>query len=233
MALRLAESLIERRTFDAADVLRRYLLWWHEDGLDSGPTAAHVFSLIERGVSPEQAAAEVHRLSNQLTAGCNPTHRAIPLALASVVADHALADAAMREAALTHLHPLAGQVSASALHLCRLLIEGSAWSAALEQSISADLWREYGNLPLSRGGFAPSVLFAALHFVDTYPTFEQALLESIAFAGGANYCPVLVGALAGARWGRAAIPDALLRHEIALLPQLEHTAQSFCALNRA
>ena len=33
MALCLAESLVERRGFDAADQMRRYVRWWHRDSI--------------------------------------------------------------------------------------------------------------------------------------------------------------------------------------------------------
>jgi hypothetical protein len=43
------------------------------------------------------------------------------------------------------------------------------------------------------------VLRAAVFFVGTPVCFTEALERSLAFAGLANYCPVLVGALASAR----------------------------------
>ena len=42
--------------------------------------------------------------------------------------------------------------------------------------------------------------------------FDAALTRSLAFAGPANYCPVLVGPLAGARWGVSAIAPRHLDH---------------------
>jgi len=54
---------------------------------------------------------------------------------------------------------------------------------------------------LNRGGFAPLVLSTAVYFVHHSDSFNQALSSSIDFAGLQNYCPVLVGALAGARYG--------------------------------
>jgi ADP-ribosylglycohydrolase len=50
-----------------------------------------------------------------LAAGCNPAHRTAPLAMATFLDDDVLADCALREAALTHAHPLAGDVAAAAL----------------------------------------------------------------------------------------------------------------------
>ena len=53
----------------------------------------------------------------------------------------------------------------------------------------------------NRGGYAPVAVRAALFFVNRATCASAALSESISFAGPANYCPVLVGAISGARWG--------------------------------
>jgi ADP-ribosylglycohydrolase len=82
--------------------------------------------------------------------------------------------------------------------------------------------------PGNNGGFAPDVLWAALHFAGTSACFADALERSLAFAGSANYCPVLVGAIAGARWGASAIPHPALAH-VAILPKVEATAKALAA----
>jgi hypothetical protein len=102
----------------------------------------------------------------------------------------------MTEAGLTHHDPLAGEVAAAVNKLCRALIRAVCWDVALHQ---------FGrftdeDVPGSNGGFAPDVLRAAVYFVGTSPGFAEALQRSLAFAGPANYCPVLVGAIAGSRW---------------------------------
>ena len=47
MAVRLAESLTERRYFDPDDILARYLAWWWEGAFDTGPTTGTMLSLID------------------------------------------------------------------------------------------------------------------------------------------------------------------------------------------
>ena len=63
---------------------------------------------------------------------------------------------------------------------------------------------------LSRGGFCVHSLEAALFFVGSSDSFDAAVRQSLEFAGPDNYCPVLVGALAGARFGAQAIPGRFL-----------------------
>jgi ADP-ribosylglycohydrolase len=228
MALRLAESLLARGGLDSADVLRRYVDWWRADGQDSGPTAARVLGLIAGGVSAAAAVAQADRESGGRTAGCNPAHRATPLAMAWAIPDERLAGCAREEAALTHRHPLAGDVSAAAAGLCRALVRGGDWGEALEAAAVGHMAETQQALeaarhaPGGRGGYAPEVLQAALYFVHRAPIFAEALAGALAFAGPANYCPVLTGAIAGARWGAGAIDPAAV--DARLLPTLRGTA---------
>ena len=211
MAVRLAESLIERRRFDPDDILDRYLAWWREGAFDTGPVAAGVLSLVASGVPVGSAAARVHARSEGKTAGCNAAHRCPPLAMAAFIADADLPAIAAREASLTHHDPLAGDVGAAVAVLCRALIRGEDWATALGTAAKGRQPATVGALDLggpeslSRGGYAPEVLRAAVHFVGGNGSFADALEESIAFAGPANYCPVLVGAIGGARWGASSI----------------------------
>ncbi len=216
MAVHLAESLADRRRFDPEDVRARYLEWWRDGAFDTGPTSATVFRLIEDGMEPADAVERVHDQSGGMTAGCNPAHRGAPLAMASFLDDDELAGCAFREARLTHQHPLAGDAAAAVAVLCRALIHGSKWSDALATAKMGRLQPtiealdEHDPWPLSSGGYAPDVLRAMVHFVTRNENFADALSASLDFAGPANYCPVLVGVIAGARWGAASIPVPML-----------------------
>jgi hypothetical protein len=75
MALRVGESLLERRAFDPADLMGRYLHWWRSGAFDTGPTVASVLTLVDRGVPYTEAAVDVHEEAGGMTAGCNPAHR--------------------------------------------------------------------------------------------------------------------------------------------------------------
>jgi ADP-ribosylglycohydrolase len=219
LAIRLAESLADRRAFDRDDVLARYLAWWRKGAFDTGPVAALVLERVACGVPVAKAVAQADRELGGQTAGCSPAHRAAPLAMAAFLGDDALADCAQREAALTHAHPLAGDVAAAVVGLCRALVRGFGWGAALQVAAAGRLPATVRALrpadspkPLARGGFAPDVLQAAVHFVTVNPSFDAALAAGLAFAGPANYCPVLVGAIGGARWGVHPIQAEHLAH---------------------
>lgn len=221
MALELASSLRWLGRFSLNDVRHRYLTWFLREGTDTGPVSARVFELISVGLEPEGAVAQVHREFGGLTAGCNPAHRAAPLAMCSFIADDDLPGTAVQEAKLTHAHGLAGDVSAAVVVLCRALIRGAAWSEALEVAAFARQPATQAAMSLAirpalkSGGFAPDVLRAGIFFVDRHSSFEAALSGALRFAGPANYCPVLVGSIAGARWGASEIViDGYPRREI-------------------
>jgi len=221
MALELASSLRRLGRFSLNNVRLRYLTWFLGEGTDTGPVSARVFELISCGVEPEDAVAQVHREFGGLTAGCNPAHRAAPLAMCSFIADDDLPATAVQEAKLTHEHGLAGDISAAVVVLCRALIRGAAWSEALEVAAVARQPATQAAMSLAirpalkSGGFAPDVLRAGIFFVDRHSSFEAALSEGLRFAGPANYCPVLVGSIAGARWGASEIvTDGYPRREI-------------------
>ena len=134
LAVRLAESLAERSAFDGDDVLARYLAGWREGAFDTGPVAALVLERVACGVPVAKAVAQADRELGGQTAGCNPAHRAPPLAMAAFLGDDVLAECALREAALTHAHPLAGDVAAAVVVLCRALVRGYGWGAALSMA---------------------------------------------------------------------------------------------------
>jgi ADP-ribosylglycohydrolase len=216
MALRLAQSLATLRRFDRDDILKRYLIWWQQDGFDTGPIAADVFDRILAGAPPDNAAHQVHLDHGGMSAGCNPAHRIGPLAMAAFVHDADLAMLVRLEAKITHYDDLAGDVAAATAMLCRALIRGTDWAEALE-AVSAELISSTdgrvteGMLspPHVRSGYAPHVFSAAIYFVGSHEIFGDALRASIAFAGPANYCPVLVGAIGGARWGAESVSQHL------------------------
>jgi ADP-ribosyl-[dinitrogen reductase] hydrolase len=234
MAVRLAESLLEQGRFDAADILDRYLRWWREGAFDTGPVSQRALELLAGGMETEEVSAQVHREFAGRTAGCNPAHRSSPLAMLCSLTDDDLPGCAIREARLTHHGSLAGDVAAAVNILCRSLILGTAWEAIWQQSAEGRRTETREALflakeaPGSSGGFAPEVLRAAVYFVGSSYDFSEALGRSVAFAGPANYCPVLVGAIGGARWGASAIPSQELVH-VDILERVATSAHDLAA----
>jgi len=231
MALQLANSLVALQRFDATAILQGYLTWWQNGGFDTGPIAAQVFTLIASGIAPDTAVVQVHAASGGFTAGCNPAHRSAPLAMAAFLPDHQLAQYAHAEASLTHHDRLAGDVAAAVVTLCRALIHGMPWLTAIQTASAGRAPATIAAVQASsdpaqfRDGFAAHVLHAAVHFVHSADRLAPALEAAVAFAGPANYCPVLVGATGGARWGAAQIETGYLA-DCKILAELGETADA-------
>lgn len=232
MAVRLAEVILEKQGYHISESAESYLRWWQEEAFDAGSTTGSVLRKLDEGIPLDRAAAQVHRESGRKTAGCNPAHRASPLAAAQFLSDEQLERFAFLESTITHWDPLAGEAAVATVVLCRKLIQGLPWEEALREAsfgrhfkINAAL-QSNTNDKLSQDGYAPNVLKAAVFHLQEHDHFEAALSASIHFAGPANYCPVLVGAIGGARWGASAVPKALLKHlSSESLPRLQAAAQ--------
>lgn len=217
-ALLLGESLVQLQRFDPEDIARRYLHWWQNGAFDTGPTFAAVYQRAARGASVRDAVLDAHFAADGQTAGVNPAHRCPPLSLAGFIPDDQL-DAALRaEARLSHLHELAGETAAAVGLMCRHLVRGLPLDEALSMATAnrSSLLRRASTITdeaaLHTGGFAPEAFTAGVFFVRNAQTFHEALHRSLEFAGPANYCSVITGALAGARWGRQVIGQEDLRH---------------------
>jgi ADP-ribosylglycohydrolase len=235
MALSLTDSIIKNKgEFNINDIGKRYLFNWCDSlnkGYDLGWTSGKVFGLVSSGVPFSVASMMVHNNSDQLTAGIEPAHRAIPLA----IMPYRLNDInyiVKKESQLTHIHHLASDVSEIVVRICNSLINEGAedynrtvkhFTSKIETIHSGSCCtpdEEKTTYPykassigeLSNGGYAPSALKAALYFLKNADTFEEALNDSIEFAGADNYCPALVGAIGGARWGADAIPNSCTEH---------------------
>lgn len=231
MALNLAESLQDVCNFDKQDIGLRYLHWWKEDGYDSGPIAANVFRLVNSGEIFEDAAAIIDEYSDGMTAGCNPVHRNTVLAMSKKIPNENLSDCAKEETRLTHRHNLAGEVASTACLLSRYLIEGISWNESLAKVTSESSIEIQNAFNKSSGGeiypdgYAPHVLSAAIYFVNNGLNFDDALQNSIEFASADNYCPVLVGSLAGARWGASSIDGKKWLTDVKNIERIKNVSQ--------
>lgn len=230
MAVRLAESLADHGRFDLRDIGTRYLNWWREGAFDTGPTAARVLERVDHGADFDSAARATHEELNGRSAGCNPAHRCPPLAMASWISIDDLPRVVKEEATQTHLHPVSVDVAVAVAVLCRLLIMGEDWDKAIVRVAQRkggairNALRADSASRIRTGGYALDVLSATIYFLNSAGSFSESLERSLDFAGPANYCPVLVGALGGARWGKSSILERWYT-DVPILTRVESVAQ--------
>lgn len=245
MAIELSKSLLDRNGFDEKSVLRHYYTWWNEAGFDTGHITHNVFMKMKQGKLNREAVKEVHQLTGGMTGGCNPMHCAFPLVLLNPPNAISVIKNAIDEAKLTHHAPIAGECSCIVQLICWYILSKNktlpetlvgimhmpkliphTLNLGIDTAYKAEQVKLNLSTPLSNGGYSPEVLRAAINFLLTNDTFESALSASIAFAGAANFCPVIVGAIAGVQYGYDAIPDHFMKHPT-LMTQLERISDKF------
>ena len=236
MVLLLSKSLQKLHQFDSVDVMSRYLYLIHLSKCSIGKTTILVYEELKAShpitkseiltrnhfrFSVDQiqnASRSVHHKLKGLSSGCNPAQRSFPLAFCPWIKDDDLFTTAGDEASLTHFSATAGQVSGLVNLICRRLLKGDDWDIAVKTAFSTapnllgeirEIQNRYKHDAVlnARGhpAYAPNTLHTSLHCVTNADSFENALKRANEIEK--QYCPILVGLLAGARWG---VPKSML-----------------------
>ena len=228
MALCLAESLVERRCVDPADQVARYLLWQREGHLSSTGQCV--------GISAEtaKALAQAQWTGNPVAGSFDPSRpRKEPLAriapaVAALLPDPEEAiEAAVDATRVTHQAPVtldAARYLAALLvgamqgaprrELARPLyspVEGYWGRHRLKPEIEAvarGSWADKSPPRIFGGGQAAEALEAALWALSRARSYRDAVLAAANLGGDSDVTASIVGQLAGAHFGAAAIPAA-------------------------
>jgi ADP-ribosyl-[dinitrogen reductase] hydrolase len=217
MALCLAESLVERRTFDPVDQLRRFVRWyrdghWSSTGrcFDIGNATRAALHRFEQTGEPFPGDAAPD------AAGNGPLMKLAPVVLAYA----ARPDVAIR---------FAGE-SARTTHGAAVAIEASRAFAALllgalhdtdpppaGDGLAPVLSSTREPPEVRGGGYILDALEAALWALRTATSFEDGVLRAVNLGDDADTTAAIYGQLAGARHGIDAIPakwrERLHRHD--------------------
>ncbi len=213
MALALARSLDERGGHDEQDVLSRYLAWRASSPPDIGITVNAVLGDVAGGADARAAALRFHEGSGGKSAGNGSLMRIAPVAVRFASDPAAMVAVARRESTLLHHDPLAADACAwYCLHLAGLL-RGHAEPPApdgldprIAEAVAPDR-AAAGERAAALGGFVLATLSVAATAVATAEGFEEALIWAVNAGGDADTNGAVAGALLGARFGEAAIPE--------------------------
>ncbi len=221
MALCLAESLIQRRGFDAADQMRRYVRWFKDGHLSStgvcfdigNATRTALGRFVETG-DPYSGSADPH------SAGNGSLMRLAPVALAYARRSEEADEYAALSSRTTH----AAETAVDACrHLAALLV-GALTGLDKTRLLATDFW-SYGPLhpevavvaagsfrrrepPEIRGsGYVVRSLEAALWAFYKTDNFAAGALEAVNLGDDADTTGAVYGQLAGAYYGAENIPE--------------------------
>jgi ADP-ribosyl-[dinitrogen reductase] hydrolase len=243
MALALAESLLARRPLDPADLARRFVAWGDSGPDDIGVHTYRVLARLRRG-EPWDRAAEAVQEMNRDSAPNGSLMRCWPVALACWSEPDALRRDSVLQSRVTHAHLDCLAACVFANTLIALLLRGTAPAEAFGETLATvplpDDLRDTVELAAGRrrerlrnSGWVHHTLESALWGLLTTDSFEEALVQVVNLGGDADSAGAVVGALAGAAYGLAAIPvrwRAALRGAWPPRSEIFWTADDFAAL---
>jgi hypothetical protein len=235
LAIEISQRLRSLKRFDPSDVMSHYLHLHHTLEYQMGEVTKLVYEELRGEIKSKKdklslsefvfpveriyaASKNAHEKLKGLSAGCNPAQRSYPLALCPYIEDEKLFQISCEEARLTHQSPQAGQVSGIINLICRRLIIGDEWNVAVKYAFDnapPELSRDIREIQqryahdsvLNKAGpaFAPNALHTTLYCITNNESYESAL--SYAYETERDFCPTLVGLLAGVRWG---VPQSVI-----------------------
>lgn len=243
MALCLAESLIERREFDPADQMRRYVRWWREGHLSStghcfdiGTTTSEALARFERTGEPYAGPTDQARAANGSLMRLAP----VPIFFRDDPdVDRLCADSsrtthgsvipvdACRYLGALIVGALRGATREELLAPC-YEPEPGWWDAAPlapeVHDVAAGSFRQRQPPQIRGTGYSVAALEAALWALHSTGDFATGALLAVNLGDDADTTAAIYGQLAGAVYGETGIPERW-RELLALRPLVDRYAE--------
>ncbi len=216
MALELATSLVECGGYDPDDVFARYALWARSGPKDIGGTVSAAVSRSRSADEARAAATAYHVASGGKSAGNGSLMRTVPIALRYGRDKGELERFSRLDSSLTHHDPLAGDACAWFNLTVAALVRGRKppqFGVAGGDRCRGRDRRRQGALGIEvqeQMGYVLTALRVGFAGAFGYDSFEQAVVFAANLGGDADTNAAVAGALAGARFGAAGIPERWL-----------------------
>lgn len=213
LALALATGMIEAEKFDHERVLANYLHWFKTDGRGIGRNTRKVMTAIDQGIPYQKATHDFHEETKSWRRVSNGgLMRTAPIAIRYWNDPVHLREVSIHDAALTHYHPLSGEVCAHFNAMIATLLQADNLDALLisdTQEIATALamsTSEVENYAGSEGSYLMAPFAVATCALREFDNLPEALLWAVNLGGDTDTNAAVVGALLGARYGANAIP---------------------------
>jgi ADP-ribosyl-[dinitrogen reductase] hydrolase len=228
MALALGQSILEQGRVDALAAARAFDGWMRSKPVDIGNT-------VRRGILRFRQTGEACTPPNEHDAGNGACMRVLPVALATHNHDRAdVRDAVLTQTHVTHHHPLSDAGTLCVVEMVQAFLVGRSRVEVLHEQVHQLIeqhppFRFRGGKPRENPtGYIVDTLQAVFQcFFDT-DSFADCLVETVNRGGDADTTGAIAGMLAGACYGRDAIPQTWLK---ALSPTVREACEAqACAL---
>lgn len=218
MALCLAESLLSKGGFDAADQMSRYLKWWRRGYLSSTGDCFDIGLTVRSALSSFEATRNPFAGSEDpATAGNGALMRLAPVVLFFHPDREAMQMFAVESTRTTHGASEALDCSRLLAHVIGRGLDGVSKDEMLGQpeihlaspkvaDLAAGAYFEKTEAEVFGTGYAVASLEAALWCFRNSESFEGAVLRAANLGDDADTTAAIVGQMAGAHYGVRAIP---------------------------
>ena len=222
MALCLAESLLNKGEFNAADQMGRYLNWWQWGYLSATGECFDIGMTVREALARFQDSGEPFSgSSDPYSAGNGSLMRLAPVVLFYYPDDARIAEFAASSSRTTHAAPEAVECCQLFAQLIALALAGASKAqlrqlpesnfsqpkvAAIAQGQYLDKTREQ----IVGSGYSVASLEAALWCFQHTDSFAAAVLAASNLGDDADTTAAIVGQLAGAHYGVQGIPEGWL-----------------------
>ncbi|CRM14110.1 ADP-ribosyl-[dinitrogen reductase] glycohydrolase [Pseudomonas sp. 28 E 9] len=240
MALCLAESLLRKGGFDAADQMGRYLNWWKWGYLSSTGECFDIGMTVREALAAFETTGEAFSGSTDpYSAGNGSMMRLAPVVLfyfpdlenirrfsaLSSRTTHAAQEAI--ECCLLLAEAIGNALCGVPKHEVLRLVD-TALSAPKVMAIARGEYRDKAQADIKGSGYAVASLEAAFWCFEHTASFAEAVLAAANLGDDADTTAAIVGQLAGAHYGVHGIPIGWL-DKLCLRDDIQETADALFA----
>jgi len=222
MTLCVARGIVRSGRWDLGPIAERFAHWLSGDPADVGATCRRrIEEYMENGrleASPDERGA-----------GNGAAMRVAPVALYTLGDEELLSRLAVEQARITHHHPLS---DAACVSVGTIIQRGTLGApprdvrAAAEELASRHPEFRFEGYDGESSGYVVDTLRTVFDVFFSTDNFEDCIVKTVNRGGDADTTGSIAGAIAGARYGLAAIPqrwlqalDPILREELSTLAE--------------
>lgn len=206
MSLALGAAILEAGRYDAATAARHFGEWLKRKPIDVGNTC-------RRGIRRFLLEGTVEGPPSDGDGGNGACMRNLPLALATLGEPAAFAAQTRSQCHITHNHPLSDAATIASGRMVQTLVLGQgmeACRAIADALVNAHREFRFDPYPGRASGYIVDTMQTVLHYFFATGTFEDCVVAVVNRGEDADTTGAIAGMLAGACYGRGAIPQAWL-----------------------
>lgn len=209
MTLALGEAILAKGGVDPQAVALAFDRWMRAKPVDIGNT-------VRRGIMHWRATGCAEVPLNEHDAGNGASMRCLPVALATLGVDpERVRAAARRQARVTHNHPLSDAGTECVVAILQRALRGEARQnlrAAAEDLVAQHPCFAFDGKPVvNPSGYIVDTLRVVFQALFAHDDFEACLVDVVNRGGDADTTGAIAGMIAGAHYGRQALPEPWLR----------------------